>query len=276
MSDAARDGESAPAPLVSIILTCFNHQEFLVQALEGVRAQSYRPLQLIVTDDASADDSADRIASWLAANWPDAVFIRHERNRGLCRTLNEALGEATGEYVSISSSDDWMEPGRIERLVEEFAGAPDEVGLVYSGVRVVDEDGTEVALVHVEPGSLPSGQIFAQQLALPLIPTPTVLLRRSVFDEVGGYNEDDPLEDYDMWLRVCRRYHARHVPAALVNFRWHQHNTTSQVHGDVYDTYIASCLRRQLGASIETDELIHRQLAELAANAASRSAGSNP
>jgi glycosyltransferase involved in cell wall biosynthesis len=254
-----------PRPVVSVILTCFNHEEFVVQALDGVRAQSYRPIQLIVTDDASADSSAAVIASWLDAHWPAAGFIRHEANAGVCRTLNEALRLVTGHLVTIASADDWMEPERLERLVAAFHAAPGNVGLVYSGLRMVDRHGTDLALLHTEPGSAPSGWIYRKQLMMPVIPTPSVMVRSSVYEAVGGFNEDDPVEDYDMWLRVCRSFHVQHVPGALVNFRWHDANTTTRIQG-IYDRYQATCLERQLGYSDDTDRLIHRRLHQLNPN----------
>jgi glycosyltransferase involved in cell wall biosynthesis len=261
---------TALRPVVSVILTCFNHQGFLAQALEGVRAQTYRPIQLIVTDDASTDGSADALERWLGAHWPDATFIRHRENAGVCRTLNDALPHATGEFVTITSADDWMEPDRLDRLVATFETAPDDVGLVYSGVRLVDGQGVEVALLHTEPGSAPSGWIYTQLLRLPVIPTPSVMVRRSVYEVVGGFNEDDVVEDYDMWLRVCRAFQVRHVPGAFVNFRWHSGNTTTRIQGDVYDEYEATCLRRQLGYSEATDRQVRQRLDEVATRSASK------
>jgi glycosyltransferase involved in cell wall biosynthesis len=250
---------------VSVILTCFNHQRFVVQALEGVRLQTYRPIQLVVTDDASADSSADVIARWLDDHWPDAKFIRHDVNTGLCRTLNQALRHVTGEYVTVTSADDWMEPERFDRLVAAFDTAPDDVGLVYSGLRLVDTHGAELALIKTDPGSAPSGWIYPQQLARPTILTPSVMVRRSVYEVVGGFNEGDVVEDYDMWLRVCRAFHVWHVPGALVNFRWHERNTTTRIQGEVYDRYEATCLERQLGYSEDTDRLIRRRLNQMRA-----------
>jgi glycosyltransferase involved in cell wall biosynthesis len=261
------EGEQAPTanslPLVSVILTCFDHEAFVAQALEGVHAQAYRPIQLIVTDDASTDGSARTIAGWLDARWPDATFIRHDTNVGLCRTLNEALDHVAGDLVTIASADDWMEPERLDRLVAELDSAPEDVGLVYSGVRLVDGDGTELALVNTEPGSAPSGWIYRQQLAQPTVLTPTVMVRRSVYATVGGFNEDDVVEDYDMWLRVCRSFRVRHVPGALVNFRWHGNNTTSRIQGGVYERYETACLERQLGHSEDTDRLIRERIDRL-------------
>lgn len=271
MSDSERLETPTAPPVVSVILTCFNHDAFLARALEGVRSQTYRPIQLIVTDDASTDASADSIARWLDAHWPGTTFIRHEVNAGVCRTLNEALPHATGDFVTITSADDWMEPERLDRFVAAFDAAPDSVGLVFSGVRLVDADGRELALLYSEPGSAPTGWIYPQELAMPVIPTPSVMVRRLVYDVVGAFNEDDVVEDYDMWLRVCRSFHVQHVPEALVNFRWHSGNTTTRIQGEVYDDYEATCLRRQLGYSEETDRLIRQRLDQVDSRSASRS-----
>jgi glycosyltransferase involved in cell wall biosynthesis len=263
MSEGAQARTTSSRSLVSVILTCFNHEGFVARALDGVHAQTYRPIQLIATDDGSTDGSAGAIAGWLNAHWHDATFICHATNVGLCRTLNEALDHVAGELVTIASADDWMEPDRLDRLVAELDSAPEDVGLVYSGVRLVDGDGTELALVNTEPGSAPSGWIYRQQLAQPTVLTPSVMVRRSVYETVGGFNEDDIVEDYDMWLRVCRSFRVRHVPGALVNFRWHGNNTTSRIQGEVYERYEAACLERQLGHSEDTDRLIRERIDRL-------------
>ena len=184
-------------------------------------------------------------------------------NVGLCRTLNEALREVTGEYVTIGSADDFMAPQRLERLVSVLDAAPPEVGLVYSGVRLIDQTGRPLETYLTEPGSAPTGWIFTRELARPTILTPSVMVRRSVFDQVGAFNEDDIVEDYDMWLRIARSYRVEHVAEALVSFRWHPGNTTTRINGEPYDRYVVTCLRRQLGHSEDADRIIHRRLAAL-------------
>jgi glycosyltransferase involved in cell wall biosynthesis len=254
-------------PLVTVVLTCFDHEPFVDQALDAVRAQTHRPIQLIVTDDASTDASADRIQAWLDDRWPEAAFIRHEVNRGLCRTLHEAMALVEGELVAIASADDWMEPDRLALQVAAFTGAAPEVGLVHAGVRFVDLDGNELALANAEPAAGLSGWIFPQQLAMPRVLTPSVMVRRAVYDEVGPFNEDDVVEDYDMWLRICRDHHVLHLPEVVANFRWHHGNTTTRIYGPVYDGYVEAVLRRHLGFSDATDRVIRRQLGELQSSA---------
>src|SRR4051812_1024831 len=87
-------------PLVTVYVACYNHARFVIEALESVRIQNYPRIQLIVSDDCSRDDSVAVIRRWLDQHWPDAQFITHAVNRGICATFNEILQQATGKYVS--------------------------------------------------------------------------------------------------------------------------------------------------------------------------------
>lgn len=258
-------GSTSELPLVTIVLGSYQHARFLTQALEAIAAQTYPNIELVVSDDASTDGSADLIAAWLAEHRPDATFIRHEENVGLTRAINATLEASTGSYLTLASADDWMEPERIERLVEAFEAAPPSVGLVCSGLRFVDVDGRELGVVHDQPGSVPTGWVFPRLLNGPIFGSPTMMVRRSIYDEVGIYNEDDTTDDYDMWLRICRDHELLHVPAVLVNHRLHGGNLSAAVSERSYFDYQARCLRRHLGFSPETDRIIHARLAVLEA-----------
>lgn len=260
------DERAERPPLVTVVVGSYNHERYLDQALDAVAAQTYPHIELIVTDDASEDGSAELITAWIASNRPGTTFLRFDVNQGACRVINAVLDLAGGTYISMVSADDWMEPDRIERLVEVLEEAGDGVGLVHSGARFVDDSGRELALVKSEPGSAPSGWIYPDLLDLPVILAPTVMLRRSVFDEVGRYREDDPAEDYDMWLRICREYEVVHVPEVLTNYRIHPEQTSQTIDREDLRTYIFACLTRHLGFSADTDEIIRRRIERLRAD----------
>src|SRR5437868_7150756 len=101
-------------PLVSAEVLCYNHARFVVECLESVKLQNYPNLELIVNDDASTDNSAALIEAWLAENKSiPHRFIHNKVNRGLCRTLNNALGQASGKYFcGIAADDAWL-PGKL-------------------------------------------------------------------------------------------------------------------------------------------------------------------
>ena len=104
----------AAVPSVTVFAICYNHARFVIECLESIRNQTFGTFQLIVTDDCSTDESQAKIEAWLAAHRPDAIFIRHDRNVGLCATLNEALALATGDHISMIATDDLWEPNKIE------------------------------------------------------------------------------------------------------------------------------------------------------------------
>ena len=126
------------APLVSVLVTTFNHARYVEGALESLRQQTSRDFEVIITDDASADGCADIIAAWLSRTGFAAQLIRNPVNRGICANRNAALARASGTFVCSLSGDDAYEPERIERQLQCFVGQPDDVCAVYSDMSVVD------------------------------------------------------------------------------------------------------------------------------------------
>src|SRR6478672_722517 len=102
-------------PTVSAIALCYNHERFVIDCLESIKAQSYRPLQLIITDDSSSDSSRETIQSWITRNASlDITFLAHTENKGICRTLNEALAVSRGKYISMVATDDQWQSKKLE------------------------------------------------------------------------------------------------------------------------------------------------------------------
>ena len=93
-------------PLVSAIVLCYNQARFVTECLEGVKAQNYPNLELIVNDDASKDDSASVIQAWLAQGGIPHCFLRNQTNQGLCRSLNNAISQSRGKYTAGIAADD--------------------------------------------------------------------------------------------------------------------------------------------------------------------------
>jgi glycosyltransferase involved in cell wall biosynthesis len=210
-------------PLVSVIAVCFNQSRFVIECLESIGRQTYQNVELIIVDDCSQDDSVAVIRSWLDATQVTATFIAHTRNRGLCKTLNDGLARATGKYVSIIAGDDLYLPNKIEVQVELFEKLPASVGVVYSDALQIDQDGTVLPRkfieAHRELPHMPEGQIFPILLQGNFIPAMTVLIRRQCFDAVGPYDETLLYEDFDMWLRISRRFRFSFSPVISAKYR---------------------------------------------------------
>jgi glycosyltransferase involved in cell wall biosynthesis len=208
---------------VSVLFTSYNHASYVEEALDSLRRQTSQDFEIIITDDASTDGSADAIAAWLARTGYPAQFIRNAKNRGICANRNAALARSSGSFVCSLSGDDCYEPDRIERQLACFLAQPESVAAVYSDMSVVDAQGRphrRSFLHHLLDGvPPPHGDLFLRIMAGNFLPAPAVMLRRSAIADVGGYDETLFYEDFDMWLRLSFRFHFTYLPGRLVRYR---------------------------------------------------------
>jgi len=197
-------------PLVTAIVGCYNHARFVEEALASVKAQTYPNLQLIVFDDCSRDDSVALIERWLAANAADATFLKHERNIGVCRSLNDALKYARGVYVALLGADDVWLPGKTTDQVQIMESLPPSVGVVYTDAYRIDERGEFIPGMFIASyrnfSAIPSGDIRDVLWGGNFIPAMTTLIRAECFRVCGGYDETLCFEDWDMWLRLAEHF----------------------------------------------------------------------
>ena len=210
-------------PLVSIIVVCYNQSAYVVDCLESIRLQTYKNIELIIIDDCSQDDSVAAIESWIAAHKTQPVFISHKRNQGVCKTFNEALSYASGKYISIIAADDVYLPDKTETQVTLFETLPNKVGLIYSDALQIDASGNLLPRnfinTHRPLEVMPQGDVFDVLLRGNFIPAMSTMVRRECYDTVGLYDEQLSYEDFDMWLRIARRYEFCFSSLVLAKYR---------------------------------------------------------
>src|SRR5689334_9319398 len=228
MTDIGDQSSVAPsAPSVSVLVTTFNHARYVVEALESLQRQTSRDFEVIITDDASTDGCADVIAGRLERTRFPAQFIRNPVNRGICANRNAALACARGRFVCSLSGDDAYAADRIERQLACFLSQPDHVCAVYGDALVVDADGASTGrsmpAMNLDGAPPPQGELFARLLSDNFLPAPAVMVRRSAIAAVGGYDENLFFEDFDMWLRLSRRFHFAYLPGQVISLRMHPH-----------------------------------------------------
>jgi glycosyltransferase involved in cell wall biosynthesis len=210
------------APVVTVIALCYNHERFLLDCLESIRAQTFQDFELIVTDDCSRDRSPQLIAEWLAAHDPRARFIRHTDNRGICATLNEALALAQGTYISMISVDDTWMPHKLASQVSLAQSLDAGTAVIYSDAEQMNEDGDLLPTRFLEAHGVtdpPHGRIFSRLADGNFIPAMTTLIRRDALLAVGRYDERLQYEDFDMWLRLADRYAFCFQPGIVAHYR---------------------------------------------------------
>lgn len=206
-------------PRVSVICLCFNHAQFVCESLDSVIHQTYPQVELIVVDDASSDNSVAVIREWLLHH-EGVEFLAINENVGNCQAFNMGLRRATGKYIIDLSGDDRLTPSRIERGVAIMEMHP-EVGVQFSDAELIDEAGKHLGF-HSDRfphTTIPQGEVFREVLSRYFINSPTMMIRKSLFDELEGYDESLAYEDFDFWVRSSQRTHYAYLPEPLVQRR---------------------------------------------------------
>lgn len=199
------------APLVSVICLCYNHERFVLEAIESVLNQTYSNIQIIVVDDCSQDGSAALLQQLVKQN-PQIAFLHLNENIGNCAAFNKGFSLAKGEFVIDFATDDVMLADRIERQVNHFSNLDESYGVVFTNADYVDSEGrklrshTEHLLTKKLIIKIPEGWVFRDVFRRYFICSPTMMIRKQVLDQLNGYDENLVYEDFDFWVRASRNY----------------------------------------------------------------------
>jgi glycosyltransferase involved in cell wall biosynthesis len=206
-----------------VVIPCYNQAHFLGEAIESVLSQSYQDLEIIVVDDGSQDDTQE-VASTYANKDPRVRLIR-QKNKGLAGARNRGLAEAGGEYVVFLDSDDRLLGEALEVGVRELEANLD-CAFVSGHYRAISAEGDAYAVPRQDRVA---GDHYLALLRDNYISMPaSVMYRRWVFEEVGGFDGSvDAAADWDLYLRVARRFPIYHHGEAVADYRWHGANMTN-------------------------------------------------
>lgn len=201
------------APRVSVIISTYNRAAFLGEAIESVLAQTYGDYELIVADDGSTDDTAERVAA--LGNEVHYLRLAHSGRPEVVR--NQAMAQACGDLIAFLDDDDLWEANKLARQVQalDASGA----GFTFSDGRFLRRDGT-VSSPWLLPHQKRSDAVFDNLLTSCFIYPSTVVIRRNLLDRIGHFDERFFSQgDYDLWLRAAYEAGAVCVPEPLVLIR---------------------------------------------------------
>jgi glycosyltransferase involved in cell wall biosynthesis len=220
-------------PLVSTIIPVFNRPAMLREAVDSVLSQTYRPIEVIVVDDGSTDETP-RVIEELAARYPEVRGIRRA-NGGPGMAREAGRGEARGEFIQYLDSDDLLMPRKFELQVAALEAHP-ECGVVYGITRYRDADGIEIACTW-KPANQIQKTIFPSFLAARWWDTPTPLYRRSICDAAGPWTNLRHEEDWEYDCRVgATGTLLAYVDEVVVEIRDHSDGRLSGGGGDNRET----------------------------------------
>jgi len=219
---------------VSVVIPCYNGERFIVQAVQSALGQTYRDLEVIVVDDGSKDGSA----ALLRAIPDSRVRVVTQANAGVSAARNAGVAVSSADYVAFLDQDDLWFPDKLARQLPIIDTAAD-LGLVYADCEIATDGDVVVGRVS-DRAPLRRGRQFEELIVDTRVPLSTMLMRRAVFDAVGGFRPKFRyVEDLDLLLRVAARHSIDFVDAPLARYRVH-----------------AASVTRTLGLEVATRELV--------------------
>ncbi len=188
--------------------------------MQSVLNQTYGNYELIVVDDGSTDKSAEVIEAF-RRDHPDFVFLKLERNFGICKAFNTAFEISQGDYVIDLAADDLLLPKRLERGVEVFNALDSRYGVIFSDAEWINEHGDHLFFHSSRHphDTIPQGDIYKALIRRYFICSPTMMFRRNVIERLGGYDENLTYEDFDFWIRSSRLFYYFYNHEVLVQKR---------------------------------------------------------
>lgn len=206
-------------PLVTVVIPTWNRSRLVAEAIASVIAQTYRNWELIVVDDGSTDDTLQRLQSFAV---PRLRIVRsaHLGHIGRLRNLGARAGD--GEFVAFLDSDDLWCPAKLERQISALLGS--DAGWSYTEYALMSEAGARLPLRSGKAPAI-SGRILRALLRKETGVCPcTLIVRRPLFDAIGGFGEDGRIpyrDDMDIALRLARRSEVLALPEVLALIREH-------------------------------------------------------
>ncbi|PVX25775.1 MAG: glycosyl transferase, partial [Candidatus Bathyarchaeum sp.] len=201
-------------PRIDVIMSVYNGETYLREAIESILNQTYTNFRFIIVDDCSNDGSFDIINSFTDER---IVVIKNKKRSGLTRNLNKALRASDAEYVARQDADDASLSNRFKTQIDFFEKHP-EVDLLGTGVYLINEKGDLIGERFAHPK--PSKQIFLKANELF---HGSAMIRREAIEAVGGYNEVFKYsQDYELWLRLAKKDNARNIQKPLYALRRHK------------------------------------------------------
>jgi glycosyltransferase involved in cell wall biosynthesis len=204
--------------LVSAVVPTFKREKKLRRAIESIDAQTYNHIEVVIVNG-DPETSVDHIES----SEYQTKHIQHDKNYGISKSRNDGIKKAEGEYIAFLDDDDEWKSQKIEKQVNKFRSCDPECGLVYSGRELIKNGKTTDIQIPIN-----RGDVFSTLLCKNFVGSETAVVKASCIDDVGSFNTDlNFAEDYDLWLRIARKYKIEVVAKSLAINHIHSQDSLS-------------------------------------------------
>jgi glycosyltransferase involved in cell wall biosynthesis len=208
------------SPLVTIIVPSFNQGRFIKETLDSIIGQDYRPIEVLVIDGASTDQTTELLETYRGV--PELKWWS-EPDNGVVDAVNKGLEKASGEIISIQSSDDLYLRGAITAAAKFLSEHPD-VALVYGDVELINERSEVVGRDILQPFNL---KHYLGRFSY--IPQPSAFFRARLVKEIGGWRQEvSYAADADYWLRIAVGHKVARLDRLMARYRYHPDQRDTQ------------------------------------------------
>jgi len=213
-------------PKVSVIIPTYNRQKLLPKAIKSVLNQTFKNFELIIVDDGSTDNTKEIIKEFQKRD-PRIKYIWQENFGAPAGPKNTGIKNSKGEYIAFLDDDDEWLPEKLEKQIELFE---DNIGFVGCNILIVDQ--ISQLLKKFKMPEYPYKIFFEKLLGGDFTFTSSiVVVKREVLDEFGFFDENLKFgDDWDLWLRISKKYRFAFVPDFLVKYYIHQGSTMPHLH----------------------------------------------
>lgn len=206
---------------ISIILPTYNGANTIEDAIRSVLEQTFQYYELIIVDDGSTDNTKEIVSHYISA-YSNKIKYIYKTNGGVASARNEGIIHAKGNYIAFLDSDDYWDAQKLKKISHFIMHYP-QVGLFYTDFYVVD---IKKNILWINDRFSFSGDIFSKLIERNFIGTSTVVVKKEAFENVSmffeGYRMKAGPEDWDMWLRIARKYKVFHIPEKLSYYRYRE------------------------------------------------------
>lgn len=203
-------------PLISVVMPAYNSEKYISEAIESILNQSFKDFEFIIIDDGSTDRTWEIIQSF-ANNDGRIIALRNEENINVARTRNKGILMARGKYIATMDADDISYPYRLLDQYDFITKNEKNIDICIGNIDIIDETGKSK---YIREYPITDIDLKSKVYRYNPFPNPTVLCKKIVYDEVGGYDPEYIVnEDFDFWLRAGQYFKFGNCGKTILKYR---------------------------------------------------------
>ena len=207
------ENENLKRPIISVVMSVYNCEDFIKESIDSILGQTFRDFEFIIIDDCSTDNSVSIIESY---NDKRIKLVRNEYNMRLPASLNTGIKLARGKYIARMDADDVSISTRFSKQVS-YLEKHAELAVLGGSFQAIDKDGNNLYIYHAKQGK----NLLKYYLMPSPIAHPTVMMRRDIIVKNEFYYDEQysSAQDYDLWLRIIKKFKIDNLPDVLLRYR---------------------------------------------------------